>query len=284
MADPIITHHLSPYHSVQGTAADVEKITGRIAHIRHVYGDADPDAALIERLKSERDAAQIMLLYLHSARPEVMRIALEIAAEVERAERKHKPLNSPHEAWSVIFEEVEELREHVRADTGRSAEARKEAIQVGAMGLRYALNLCETDMDEAELRIIGMDLAKGGDTHVEGYWQGGVLHVTEIREATATKEATSVQDAAQRLLSAYDASMSGEGATPDQRTDAAAVRLCAAYGAAAFMAAPDQDHGAHAMARAFLLALIDPLHPDLDYLRADPAAGQVARDARDEGQ
>ena len=69
-------------------------------------------------------------------------IALEIAAEVRRAEAKHAPMHSPHEGWSVIWEELEELREHVRADTGHSAEARKEAIQVAAMGLRYALNLC----------------------------------------------------------------------------------------------------------------------------------------------
>lgn len=73
----------------------------------------------------------------------IQEIAMEIAAEVARAERKHAPLNSPHEAWSVIYEELEELREHVRADTGRSADARKEAIQVAAMGLRYVLNLCE---------------------------------------------------------------------------------------------------------------------------------------------
>lgn len=73
----------------------------------------------------------------------IREIAMEIAAEVERAERKHAPMHSPHEGWSVIFEELEELREHVRADTGRSAEARKEAIQIAAMGLRYALNLCE---------------------------------------------------------------------------------------------------------------------------------------------
>lgn len=76
-------------------------------------------------------------------RRKIMRIAIEIADEVERAEKKHAPLNSPHEAWSVIFEELEELREHVRADTGRSADARKEAIQVAATGLRYVLNLCE---------------------------------------------------------------------------------------------------------------------------------------------
>ena len=72
----------------------------------------------------------------------INQIATEIADEVARAEAKHAPMNSPHEGWSVIFEELEELREHVRGDTGRSAEARKEAIQVAAMGLRYALNLC----------------------------------------------------------------------------------------------------------------------------------------------
>lgn len=79
-------------------------------------------------------------------------IAMEIADEVERAERKHAPLNSPHEAWSVIFEELEELREHVREDTGRSREARKEAIQTAAMGLRYVLNLCEADSYRQEAR------------------------------------------------------------------------------------------------------------------------------------
>lgn len=73
----------------------------------------------------------------------IKKVAMEIAAEVERAERKHAPMHSPHEGWSVIWEELEELREHVRADTGRSAEARKEAIQIAAMGLRYALNLCD---------------------------------------------------------------------------------------------------------------------------------------------
>jgi hypothetical protein len=74
-------------------------------------------------------------------------LAHEIAEEVERAERKHAPLNSPHEAWSVIYEELEELREHVRGDTGRGPEARKEAIQVAAMGLRYVLNLCGNPRD-----------------------------------------------------------------------------------------------------------------------------------------
>ena len=67
----------------------------------------------------------------------------ELTDALYAARSKHAPMNSPHEGWSVIFEELEELREHVRGDTGRSADARKEAIQVAAMGLRYALDLCD---------------------------------------------------------------------------------------------------------------------------------------------
>lgn len=33
------------------------------------------------------------------------------------------------------------------------------------------------------------------------------------------------------------------------------------------------------MARSFMTAIIDPLHPDLDYLCADPAAGAAALEA-----
>ena len=59
------------------------------------------------------------------------------------------------------------------------------------------------------------------------------------------------------------------------------VTLAAVYGVAAYEAAPCDDSGTAAMARAFLTALIDPLHPDLDYLRADPAEGAKAREGRD---
>lgn len=73
----------------------------------------------------------------------------ELSDALDKAMTKHAPMNSPHEGWSVIFEELEELREHVRGDTGRSTDARKEAIQVAAMGLRYALDLCAGDRAEA---------------------------------------------------------------------------------------------------------------------------------------
>ncbi len=54
------------------------------------------------------------------------------------------------------------------------------------------------------------------------------------------------------------------------------VVVAACFGAGAFMASTD-DGAPLAMARAFLIALIDPLDPALDYLRQDPAAGEKAR-------
>jgi hypothetical protein len=66
----------------------------------------------------------------------------ELADALDAAITRHAPMNSPHEGHSVIREELDELWDHVRADTGRSTDARKEAIQIAAMGLRYALDLC----------------------------------------------------------------------------------------------------------------------------------------------
>lgn len=65
----------------------------------------------------------------------------EAERELMEACLMHPPMNTPHEGWSVIFEELEELREHIRTDTGRSIEARREAIQVAAMALRYVIDL-----------------------------------------------------------------------------------------------------------------------------------------------
>jgi hypothetical protein len=72
-------------------------------------------------------------------------VLAEVRAELFKAMTKHPtPFHSPHEGHSVIREELDpELWSHVTGDTGRSPEARKEAIQVAAMGARYVLDLCE---------------------------------------------------------------------------------------------------------------------------------------------
>jgi hypothetical protein len=68
----------------------------------------------------------------------------ELADELDRAMTQHAPMHSPHEGHSVIREELDvELWEHVCHDTGRSAEARQEAMQVAAMALRYILDLID---------------------------------------------------------------------------------------------------------------------------------------------
>jgi len=70
-------------------------------------------------------------------------VALEAARELRRATAMFAPFNSPHEGWAVIREELDELWEHVRANDGRSENARAEAIQLAAMALRYAVDLCD---------------------------------------------------------------------------------------------------------------------------------------------
>jgi len=72
------------------------------------------------------------------------RVLNELREEVGRARAKHAPMHSPHEGWAVIREELDpELWEHVCHDTGRSPEARHEALQVAAMGVRYILDLID---------------------------------------------------------------------------------------------------------------------------------------------
>lgn len=81
------------------------------------------------------------------------------------------------------------------------------------------------------------------------------------------------------LLAAYDAFLSGAPITAGGEALARAVSLAACFAAAAYDNATPMGHANHALARSFLLALINPAHPDLDYLRADPATGAAARNA-----
>jgi hypothetical protein len=64
-----------------------------------------------------------------------------IEAEVQRAMKKHDPMNSAHEGYAVLQEEVDELWDEIKADNGRSPAAMEEAIQVAAMAVRYIVDL-----------------------------------------------------------------------------------------------------------------------------------------------
>lgn len=85
---------------------------------------------------------------MHGAAPSELEtridgVLAEIKAELFRAMTKHAPMHSAHEGHSVIREELHELWSHVMKDTGHGPDARKEALQVAAMGIRYALDVCQ---------------------------------------------------------------------------------------------------------------------------------------------
>lgn len=67
-------------------------------------------------------------------------VALQaIGHEFHEATQKFRPFASGHEGWAVISEELDELWEAVKADD--MTQAREEAVQVGAMALRFLVDL-----------------------------------------------------------------------------------------------------------------------------------------------
>ena len=69
----------------------------------------------------------------------------DIDREFQLATRAHKPLNSLHEAWAVIREEVDELWEEVRKkpEARDWAQIYQELIQIAAMAMRLVLDVCD---------------------------------------------------------------------------------------------------------------------------------------------
>ena len=72
-----------------------------------------------------------------------MRLLAVIDQELDKATSRFDRFNSPHEGWAVIREELDELWEHVRGNTGRDEPAMIEAVQIATMALRYVYDLGE---------------------------------------------------------------------------------------------------------------------------------------------
>jgi hypothetical protein len=65
--------------------------------------------------------------------------ALEIFREANTARARFAPFNSSHEGYAVIAEELDELWDDVKANNIEHSIA--EAVQVGAMALRYIADM-----------------------------------------------------------------------------------------------------------------------------------------------
>ena len=71
-----------------------------------------------------------------------------VSEEFEKATGRHKPLNSAHEGWAVLREEVDELWEEVKKGGTKSRSVDRmtqEAVQVAAMALRFLHDICRVD-------------------------------------------------------------------------------------------------------------------------------------------
>lgn len=67
--------------------------------------------------------------------------------EALQASENWPAFNSAHEGYAVLFEEVDELWDHVKVKQKfRDIDAmKKEAIQVAAMALRFAIDVCNEE-------------------------------------------------------------------------------------------------------------------------------------------
>ncbi len=67
--------------------------------------------------------------------------------EAERAIASWPAFNSAHEAYAVLLEEVDELWDHVKSNQLRRdvSAMRRECIQVAAMALRFAAEVCNEE-------------------------------------------------------------------------------------------------------------------------------------------
>ena len=71
----------------------------------------------------------------------------DIRDEIRDATGKWPPFNSAHEAYAVLAEEVDELWDHVKTNQKRRdlPAMRKEAVQVAAMAIRFAREVCNEE-------------------------------------------------------------------------------------------------------------------------------------------
>lgn len=72
-------------------------------------------------------------------------LSAKILAEFQRAIKYYRPMTSYHEGYAIIKEEMEELWDEIKRKPSSRNKKRlqEEAVQVGAMALRFLYDLCE---------------------------------------------------------------------------------------------------------------------------------------------
>lgn len=75
-------------------------------------------------------------------------LALLVNEELARAREHHAPMNSAHEGYAVILEELDELWDEVKRRSNKRdpLKMRQEAIQVAAMAMRFVYDVIDTPL------------------------------------------------------------------------------------------------------------------------------------------
>jgi hypothetical protein len=74
-------------------------------------------------------------------------VLAQVTDELHTAMTNFPVFNSAHEGYAVLAEEVDELWDHVKMKQGsRDIDAmRKEAVQIAAMAIRFATDICHDE-------------------------------------------------------------------------------------------------------------------------------------------
>lgn len=91
-------------------------------------------------MQSTKRQSMGLHVYVHDAGEQ--RALSDVALELHRNAAKFGPLNSPHEGYGVLMEEVDELWSEIKANNGYSDNARAEAVQIAAVATHYIL-MCD---------------------------------------------------------------------------------------------------------------------------------------------
>lgn len=75
---------------------------------------------------------------------------LLIRQELNRAIAKFPPMQSAHEGYAILVEEVEELWHEVKQSQkfNNQFELRDEAVQVAAMSIRFLIDICYLELED----------------------------------------------------------------------------------------------------------------------------------------
>lgn len=77
---------------------------------------------------------------------QALEIASDMAVEVKRARDIYPKFNSTHEGYAILQEEVDELWDEIKQKKSDILKLRNEAIQVGAMAIRFIQDCCEENV------------------------------------------------------------------------------------------------------------------------------------------